>query len=782
MKRFRKISVLSLLFVMLLAQPGETVLVLSGGGLRGMAHIGVLKAIEKNQIKVDRITGTSFGALVGAMYAIGYSPDEIEEMLLGIDWEEIFNDRQDRTELLLSQKNQTEKFLLELSFSPSGPVIPKGFSSGKNLRNMLSKMVLSSRYGIMGDFSKYRIPVEIIATDLITGKSIVFRKGNLAECIHASIAVPLLFEPVRKDSMLLVDGGLRNNLPVIIARRDTSDIIIASDLTSPLRNAQNINAPWEVADQVSGIMMQGQLQDNRAATDILIRPKLASDLPEDWSALSESISAGLHMADSIFNAHTRLKKDKPITYNPSDDMILSGCYFQGNYTTIITDTTLLRNIRFNLRQTYNRNRSLSALRSTLESVLARNSFIHYKNTLTQRNDSLIITIDQLRIDSVFYSGNEKTKDFVIDRELEIHADDILTNKKIVASYNNLNTTGLFDVVGFSLKQQQNGKTTLEVALAEKQSSKMSIGARYDNVRNALARIEFMVDNPLGYAIKRNIWGELGDRRTGLGIEIYADKLGYTDFTAGANLFRHNSVEKRYINKELSADYDYLQQGAELYLGWQIERFGRVIFSGIFRNAVTSYENDFANQEAFYSIFSISSVADRRNSKVYPTSGIFNQWSFDAGYVNNDAGSTPYFKFFLQLSEWYRLADHHAAGIVIQTGLAESTIPYEEFFNMAGPGLMPGVMEREKVGRSLWFLRTNYRYRFPFDVIWPLYAHVGAAVGIRADTPSEHLEFENEIYGAELGLSFDTFIGPLAVQYGRNSDPSEIWTISLGYPF
>ncbi len=276
-------------------------LVLSGGGARGVVHIGVLKALEKNNIPLDLTVGTSVGSVIGGLYASGYSPDQIANIMGSIDWNDIYRDETQRTSLFLQQKGEQDRYLLPIRFNGLSPYIPTAFSPGQKVLTILSDLFLKAQYQARNNFDNLKTPFRVVTTDLISGKRVVLKEGNLAESINASLAVPLLFAPVAIDSMLLVDGGLRSNLPVDVAKETGMDIVIAVDVTSRLRSRDELNAPWEIADQVTTIMSVPSRKLQQRQADILIQPELGDFSNTDFKRLNEMVEAGEKAAENKIN-------------------------------------------------------------------------------------------------------------------------------------------------------------------------------------------------------------------------------------------------------------------------------------------------------------------------------------------------------------------------------------------------------------------------------------------------------------------------------------------------
>jgi NTE family protein len=277
----------------------KVALVLSGGGARGAAQIGVLKAFERHNIPIDFISSTSLGAIIGGLYASGYTTAELETLALTTNWDEVLSlsSETKRTELFVDQKLADDRSFLLVRFEGFEPVIPSAVSTGQRLTNFLSTQTLQSLYHPNPSFDDLKIPFRAVSTDLISGRRIILGEGSLAEALRASATVPLLFSPIERDSMQLVDGGLVSNIPVDIAKEAGYDIIIAVNSTSGLRNADELKAPWQAADQIMGIMMQLPNQMALQQADVVVTPRVGNHLSSDFRGLDTLIAAGERAAE-----------------------------------------------------------------------------------------------------------------------------------------------------------------------------------------------------------------------------------------------------------------------------------------------------------------------------------------------------------------------------------------------------------------------------------------------------------------------------------------------------
>lgn len=269
-------------------------LVLSGGGARGAAHIGVLKVLEELRVPVDCIAGTSMGSLVGGAYASGMSIPDMEKLVAGLSTDAIFKERPPRQDLAIRRKidDHTNLFTPEIGVRSDGLLLPKGAVSGVQLETVLRKLANAPGYR---DFDTLPIPYRAVATDLVTGTAVVFSKGELANVMRASMSVPGAVAPTEYQGKLLVDGGLTDNLPVDVARAMGADIVIAVNLGTPLMKREDLTSLIGVTSQMLNILTEQNVRASLASlkpTDILILPELGEFSAGDFDHLPKTIPIG----------------------------------------------------------------------------------------------------------------------------------------------------------------------------------------------------------------------------------------------------------------------------------------------------------------------------------------------------------------------------------------------------------------------------------------------------------------------------------------------------------
>jgi len=316
-------------------------LALSGGGARGFAQIGVLQTLEEHNIPIDIIVGVSIGSIVGGLYAVGYSPKQIQEISKSIDWNQILVDKPPRTSLFVGQKQERGRSILQIRFEGLRPAIPNAITPGQKLTSILTNLTLRTDYQISSNFDQLKIPFRALACDLITGHKILIEQGNLAEAMKASSAVPLLFAPVVKDTMLLVDGGLINNIPVDEVKGFNIDLVIGIDTVSKLRQEDKLSAPWQIADQVTTIMQREKNAEQRERADILIEVDLNNYKSDSFEQADEIITAGKQQANNYvdqINELIQLKNKKILStkkYTVKSLNILGNKAFLENFASDI---------------------------------------------------------------------------------------------------------------------------------------------------------------------------------------------------------------------------------------------------------------------------------------------------------------------------------------------------------------------------------------------------------------------------------------------------------------
>jgi NTE family protein len=275
-------------------------LALSGGGARGLAQIGVLKALEEAGLSIDLIVGTSMGSIVGGLYAAGYSTRELDSLAKQIDWASLISlDRKtNRRDLFVDQKITEDKAVLSLRLQGLKPIIPTSINDGQRLSNQLNLLTLQAPIHIKDNFDNLLFKFRAVCTDLVTGGKIVLNRGSLSLAMRASSSVSFLLSPTKYDSLLLVDGGLVANIPVKTAFEQGGEFVIAVNTTSALHPEDELVYPWIVADQVVSIPMKLLNESQISSASFVIQPDLQYLAANDFVNIDSIITMGYNATRS----------------------------------------------------------------------------------------------------------------------------------------------------------------------------------------------------------------------------------------------------------------------------------------------------------------------------------------------------------------------------------------------------------------------------------------------------------------------------------------------------
>jgi len=277
----------------IVAAPPKTALVLSGGGARGFAHIGVIRALEEIGFYPDMIIGTSMGALVGGLYAAGNTSQEIESYIRHTKWDKLFSPQPYRDIEFVSQKIGDLPELFSLKFDDNFNVIfPENLLPTQKLQERLFRVMVYPEYASGGDFDSLLVPFRAVATDIKTGKSVILDHGSLGKSIAASSAFPIILAPVPIDSFLLVDGGLTNNVPADVAKNMGADFIIAVDVTSKITTISRNMDLVSYFNQAMNTLAYLTDTRNLNLSDILIHPEIEEYSSSDFDAVDSLIQRG----------------------------------------------------------------------------------------------------------------------------------------------------------------------------------------------------------------------------------------------------------------------------------------------------------------------------------------------------------------------------------------------------------------------------------------------------------------------------------------------------------
>jgi NTE family protein len=626
-------------------QPGDARpkigLVLSGGGARGVAHVGVIKALEAHQIPIDLIVGSSIGSVIGGLYAAGYSVEELETLVKELDWDDLFRDQTERRNLFLGQKRETDRYILTIRFDGWQAYIPTSITQGQKVLSLLSQRLQNTNFQTIYNFNNLKIPFRPVSTDLISGSRIVLEKGDLAEAIYASTAVPLLFSPLDWDGMLLVDGGLKSNLPVDVARDLGMDIIIAVDITSPLEAEENLNLPWQILNQVTTIMMEEAREKQILQADIVVRPDLEGIGNSDFSKVDQIIKSGEqamtewvaetrnsinslnisnedsifikdiicsdHKYNTIFNlkkrtvAITDLKRNirnivdsthykciratyidsviyfEVIQYGAFNEILLKG-------NTVFSDSMLIKKVTHMPSKQLDYSRIIRDMQAVREFYLTHGYSLMNFKTIDFDSSSGILEVDinEGIINELAIEGNDETKDYVIFREFPFKEKQIFNADKIKAGIDNIYSTNLFQRVNVNLLQTGDAYKLI-IKVKERKYTALHLGGKGDTERGLQSYLDLAHENFIGTGDRVSLLGRIGSKDRSVGFNYRADRIFKTYFTFGISLFYQRQDIPLFVGREKTGKYLETRQGSKFLFGQQLKRLGQMTIEFDIRN-------------------------------------------------------------------------------------------------------------------------------------------------------------------------------------------------------
>lgn len=727
----RLLSCLLLCLLPLIAQSSEAPrpkigLVLSGGAARGLAHVGVLKALEEQGIRIDAIAGTSMGAVIGGLYASGYKIDELEKLALNIDWKQALSDAPPREDVPFRRKQDDRDFLVKqkLSFRDDGSLgLPLGVIQGQNLALLLeSKLAHASD---TRDFDKLPIPFRAVATDIASGEKVVFRKGHLPQVIRASMSIPAVFAPVELDGRLLVDGGMTDNIPLDVARDMGVDIAIVVDIGTPLRSRKQLNTVVDVLNQSITLMTRRNSEEQLATLhkdDVLIQPSLSSFGVTDFGRAQEVIDAG-YRATRILDA--RLARLHPA--EPQDAQLTAAR--QPSQRTPIISAIKVENdskvsdevIRYYIRQRIGEPLDLGRLETDMGTLYGLDFFerVQYRVTHKGQDNTLVISARGKR------SGTDYLR------------------------------------LGLNLSDDMRGDSAFNIGASYRMNGINSLGAEW------LTRVQ------------------VGDQQ-----EIYSEfyqplDAGSRYFIAPFIAAEAQNVEAVLDNDPI-AEYRVERYGLGLNLGRQIGNSGEVRFGvgeAWGKADVRIGDHDLPSVHFNEGYYQLQYSFDSLDNVYFPHSGEdigltlrqfepslgsdnrYRQWEFKLDKALSSGPNT-----FVLGGRYGRTLDN--------TDVVTSS------FLLGGARQLSGFRQDALSGQNITLARAVYLRRLtprsylPLD--FPLY--LGGSLERGRAWNNDNAFDSGYINAASIFLGFDTPLGPLNFSYGFNDDNQKALSLNLGQTF
>ena len=288
--------------------------VLSGGSAFGIAHIGVLKKIEEAGIPIDMILGTSMGSIVGGLYAAGYSPQAMQDLISSIDWSNLFMERKSLPQNMF-ERSVESLYAFRIRFDSKGPNFDAGLLEGQNILSFFTALTI--HMSTQSNFDNFPVPYRAVAANLFNGDKEVLDHGSLAEAMRSSMSIPVIFMPYDYNGKLLVDGGIVDNLPVDIARQMGADIVIAVvSRNAPPDSIDELNSSVEIGGQTGNLLILQNMRLNEKAADLVITPNLKDFTTASYARAKEIIARGEEAGEAAMpqlrELASKISLDRPL--------------------------------------------------------------------------------------------------------------------------------------------------------------------------------------------------------------------------------------------------------------------------------------------------------------------------------------------------------------------------------------------------------------------------------------------------------------------------------------
>lgn len=766
-------------------------LVLTGGGARGLAQAGVLKQLEHAGIAPDIVVGTSIGAVVGGLYAAGYSGSEIDSILRNAHWDKVLSlqDNTRRETMFYAQKTEEDRSILKLRFRDFTFLPPQALSSSSKFASVIQEYLWRSPYNTVTNFDSLRCRFRAVATNLSDGRWVALSNGNLATAIQASATFPLRYAPVRLDTSVLVDGGLVANIPTEAAKELRPDIIIVVNTVSGYMPQTDLVDALDLATQSLTAAMKQSDSINLGAADFVITPDIPDYSTFDFSNAAAIIDSGAKAGQQAIPKIQTLIRKAQIRFN-SDSTIRRTPEQQDS----IMMSTMILSVVLNASPDLT---GISAVDSVLQEMHGRSwssNFVHHYQWQLQRAlhtsgwpfafvrsmtyDSVAkrvtVWLDGGMLNSVQVSSlrpvdhQDIIKEFTINSGSHFSIDDLRNTSE------RLRSSELFADVEMSVVPASGTGVNIVVGATDRGNQLLKIGARTDNERYAQASFDFIHQSLFSSGVRLGLHGLISSRIGEAALNAELPRILGTLWTAGLKLYagfkevwtyeRSPRSTRTKVITDRTGNFSEDRYGLRLSAGRQLERNGIILAE--FRYEYQRYQNMSAKpSDPYQPITTVRGVIrwDDRATVTFPQSGRMINLSLESGFLTPQTGIS-FTKVFALLSPVLNL-EPFALLPSVQIGAADNSLPAAELFSLGGQDMFLGMREDQERGRQLVLGNIEVRYRLPIDILFPTYVSVQYNLGAVWAYP-EQIKLSVLKHGVGTTFGLDTPIGPVKLSLGK----------------
>lgn len=705
-------------------------LVLSGGGAKGAAHIGVLKVLEENRVPVDYITGTSIGAYVAGMYALGYSAAEIEQIMMNESWSNGYSDTIPRESLSYRNKQQRDRFNIPLNIGYSDETVklPNGLLRGQTMSQLLQRS--TGLVHQFGHFDELAIPYRAVATDLETSNPVILSTGSIVKAMQASATVPGALQPIEYEGKLLVDGGIANNMPVDVVKALGADIVIAVDIGSSLVKKEALDSTVAVLNQLSTMLTNASTEKQKlllTEDDILIRPDVGDMSTTDFTIMPQAYALGEKAA-------------------------------------------------------------LEHLLSLKGLGVGEAEYVVYQDNKQRLSKRWQDSVERPLVEIVF-NNNSKVSESLLRETLDLHAGEVVTKEELERAIANVYSLDKFERVNAEFVDTDRGRIlTLNTRAKSWGPNYFGLGFSWEDdlTEDSSMSLDFsytMTDlTDTGGEWRNEL--RLGFEKL-LSTEFYLPMDYDQAFYARAGLAYELKDFSIYEDNAKFVEFSQTVYRADVGVGYNYT------LEGLVELGVTNEKGEFEFLKDTYDYDSYGIYLklgfDNLNSMNFPTSG--NRFTFNMYYrrdVNELSGEDSYAENSLQIEADWRgalsLGNHAIVGIA-----SLATIDTEEQFSphlseLGGFLNLSGYHKNSLVGSHKIFGAFVYQYDLGRDVLgmtdYPLYLGGSLEAG-NVWQNKDNIDLNDLIYSGSLFFGTDTSMGPAALGFGWADDGEMTLFLFLG---
>ncbi|WP_313112548.1 patatin-like phospholipase family protein [Aequorivita sediminis] len=714
--------------------------VLSGGGAKGLAHIGALKVIEESGVRIDYIGGTSMGAIIGALYAAGYSANQLDSIFQKTDFNTLIRDNIPRSAKTFYEKEESEKYSLVLPFDNFKIGFPSGISKGQNVYNLISK--LTSHVSTTSDFSKLPIPFFCIATDVETGKEVILERGYLPRAITASGALPSLFSPVIINDRVLIDGGVVNNYPINEVKAKGMDLIIGIDVQDSLKDRTRLKSAIDVLVQINNYRTINDMIEKRGKTDIYIHPNI-----QDFSVVSfdegkKIVKSGIDEANKFREELLEVASKQ----KPSE---------KEKVNIVNRDSIYIKEVKIEGLDNYTRSYVLGKLKLRTPDKVTFKAFNEGINNLSATGNFQDINYrfieDDNQKNTLLLQLRESKSSMLL--RFSAHYDDLFRTAALV----NITKKRLLtnnDIASLDLIAGDNLRYNFQYYIDKGFYWSVGINSKYHF---------FDTEVPISF-IDPDINNELS-------LPINKLSINYSDFT---NQIYFETLFRRSFVFSVGGEHKYLRYLSET-IGADNNNIPRTVFES------TNY----------YSAFGLLKY-DTYDNSFFPKSGAY--FSGDFHWYLFAHGRNKDFKPFslakAKMGYAHKISDKFSAHITAEGGFKlGGTETTTLDFALGGYGFKEMNNIIPFLGYTAISLRGNTYLKSVLSIDYEIFKknHINVSANI-ANVGNDLLENGEwadgiDYSGFSLGYGLETVLGPMEIKYSFTPEHDDgIWYVALGYRF